>query len=73
MEQKYIALFLHQEAWNDYKRTCLPDINPAAGKRVPGRILYPSPERASNTNLPAVEPERNDNDPQPCKVGTAPG
>ena len=29
MEEKYVALFLNIEAWNDYKRTCLPSLAPA--------------------------------------------
>lgn len=69
--QKYFALFLHQETWNDYKRTCLPAIMPVRGRRVPARIYYPEPERISNPNIPPTDqqPERNDNDPQPCRVG----
>lgn len=69
MEEKYIALFQNPEVWNDYKRTCLPDLTPAAGAAaVPGRFLYGSEERNVNPNIPppAEQPARNDNDPNPC-------
>lgn len=69
MEEKYIALFQNPEVWNDYKRTCLPDLTPAAGAaEVPGRFLYGSGERNVNPNIPAPadQPARNDNDPNAC-------
>ncbi|HEY9516716.1 MAG TPA: SusD/RagB family nutrient-binding outer membrane lipoprotein [Gemmatimonadaceae bacterium] len=67
--EKYIALFQQLEPWNDYKRTCLPDITPAQPRGVPGRLLYPlSAERNANPNIPAPssQPVRNWNDPNPC-------
>ena len=68
MTEKYIALFQQAEVWNDFKRTCLPLISPAAGTEVIGRPLYGSAERAANSNLPvpAAQPTRNDNDPAAC-------
>ena len=69
IQQKYIALFLSPETWNDYKRTCLPAITTAvAGERVPARLFYPQTERQSNPNVPDVneQPARNDNDPNAC-------
>lgn len=72
IQQKYIALFLSPELWNDYKRTCLPDITPAVGgQRVPARLFYAQSERQTNPNVPDVnaQPARNDNDPNPCKTG----
>jgi hypothetical protein len=69
MEQKYIASFLMTEAYNDYKRTCLPDITERVGG-MPGRLFYAQQERLSNSNVPAtgVDPndKYNDNDPAPC-------
>jgi hypothetical protein len=69
MTQKYIASFLMTETFNDYKRTCLPDITERAGG-MPGRLFYSSQERLSNSNVPAtgVDPndKYNDNDPTPC-------
>jgi hypothetical protein len=69
MEQKYIATFLMTEAYNDYKRTCLPDINERVGG-MPGRVFYAQQERLSNSNVPptGVDPsdKYNDNDPAPC-------
>ncbi len=69
MKQKFLGLFLEPEVWNDYKRTCLPARSPAQGHAtIPGRWLYSISERQTNPNVPPPEqqPERNDNDPQPC-------
>jgi hypothetical protein len=71
MNEKYIVLFQNIETWNDYKRTCFPQISPIAGGVngvVPGRLLYPVGERQTNTNIPPVnaQPARNWNDPNPC-------
>lgn len=69
MEQKYIALFLNPEVFNDYKRTCLPAISERASG-MPGRLYYASQERQSNPNIPqtGTDPndKYNDNDPAPC-------
>lgn len=69
MAQKFIALYLVAEVWNDYKRTCLPAKNPPPGiPDVIARLLYSPDERETNTNVPPPEqqPERNANDPQGC-------
>jgi hypothetical protein len=69
MKQKFIGLFLELEVWSDYKRTCLPARVPAPGhSEIPGRWLYSGTERQTNPNVPPPEeqPERNDNDPEPC-------
>jgi hypothetical protein len=75
MEEKYLALFLNIEAWNDYKRTCLPSLAPAAplGSHDPattpiaGRIPYGITEINANPNTPNVSPTgQNRNDPNPC-------
>jgi hypothetical protein len=69
MIEKYIAQFQNVDAYNDYKRTCLPEIRPSGtSQAVIGRILYSDTERAANPNipLPTNQPARNDNDPQAC-------
>jgi len=67
MDQKYIALFLNAEVYNDYKRTCLPAITENTGG-MPGRLFYGQDERQSNTNVPepGAQPLRNANDPSAC-------
>ena len=72
--EKYIADFQEIEAWNDYKRTCLPALTPAvpplaAPGGIPGRLFYPvSTERSSNPNIPAPQdqPSRNWDQPVAC-------
>jgi hypothetical protein len=73
MTQKYIALFLNIETYNDYKRTCLPAITPITSDGVPGRLLYGRTERQTNPNIPApdLQPARNDNDPNACPAVAA--
>jgi hypothetical protein len=70
MTEKYIALFQNIEVWNDWKRTCLPALTPAAGTvgGIPARLLYAQSERNTNTNipLPSDQPARNWNDPNAC-------
>ncbi len=66
MEEKYVATFRTLESWNDYKRTCYPNITPTAGKtNVVARLPYGSQERSTNPNVPALgaQPTRNWNDP----------
>jgi hypothetical protein len=67
MEEKYVALFQNTESWNDYKRTCYPNIAPTDGSGyLPVRLLYSGAERASNPNIPSPSqaPKRNANDPK---------
>ena len=71
MTEKYITLFQNIEAWNDYKRTCLPTLTPALGRSVvPGRIPYGITELQTNPNAltdpPALNTGRNANDPGAC-------
>ena len=68
--EKYIVDFqLGEEAWNDYKRTCTPNLVPTApaGTTIPGRMYYDAPEQNTDTNIPAVDQGvngiRNKNDP----------
>ncbi|HEX2611401.1 MAG TPA: SusD/RagB family nutrient-binding outer membrane lipoprotein [Gemmatimonadales bacterium] len=78
MEEKYVTLFLNIEAWNDYKRTCLPALAPAptslgsttpGTNPIPGRLPYGITEINANPNTPNVSPVgRNANDPNPCPV-----
>ena len=66
MIEKWIALFQNIEAYSDYRRTCVPNLAPAAGAEIiPGRVLYAFSERNTNTNVPSpsAQPVRNDNDP----------
>jgi hypothetical protein len=66
LTEKYIALFGSIEPFNDYKRTCFPNVTPtASGQKIPARLLYDARERQTNTNVPGAQaqPTRNDNDP----------
>jgi starch-binding outer membrane protein, SusD/RagB family len=69
LTEKYIVDFqLGEEAWNDYKRTCTPNLAPtAAGQPIPGRLYYDASEQNTDTNIPApntgVNGLRNKNDP----------
>lgn len=71
MNEKYIVLFQNIETWNDYKRTCFPQVTPingGVGGVIPGRLLYPVAEQNANPNFPPpnAQPLRNWNDPNPC-------
>lgn len=69
LTEKYIVDFqLGEEAWNDYKRTCTPNLVPTApGVPIPGRLYYDATEQNTNTSIPApgtgVNGLRNKNDP----------
>jgi len=69
LEEKYIALFQNYEVYNDWKRTCYPNLTPAtqaAAGNIPARFTYPVAERSSNPeNIPdaGAQPRRNANDP----------
>ncbi len=67
MQEKYVSLFQSIEVWNDYKRTCYPNLTPTDGSNfLPARLLYSGTERASNPNIPSPSqaPRRNANDPK---------
>jgi hypothetical protein len=77
LDEKYEALFLNIEVWNDYKRTCLPPLAsaPPAGSNAPGtgpiagRLPYGISDINANPNTPGVAPTgQNPNDPNPCPV-----
>lgn len=64
--ERYIALFQTYEPWNQYKRTCYPNLAPTVpGGRIPARFFYDTSERQTNTSIPAADPQptRNRNDP----------
>jgi hypothetical protein len=66
LTEKYIALFESIEPWNDYKRTCYPNLTPTvSGQKVPARLLYDAGERQTNSSIPPAQsqPTRNPNDP----------
>ena len=65
MEEKYVALFQNTEVWNDYRRTCYPNLTPAAGTFIPARLVYGTDERRANANIPSPsqQPKRNQDDP----------
>ena len=69
LEEKYIALFQNYEVYNDWKRTCYPNLTPASqayGGNIPARFTYPIAERTSNPEnvpVPGEQPRRNANDP----------
>jgi hypothetical protein len=67
MTEKYIVLFQNLETWNDYKRTCLPVLTPAAGSSaIPARLVYPLSEINANPSIPGSGPQQNWNDPNAC-------
>jgi hypothetical protein len=55
MTQKYIALYSQLEPFNDWRRTGIPALSPAAGQNaIPRRLPYPQSERLFNgTNMPS--------------------
>jgi hypothetical protein len=76
MTEKYIVMYQNPEAWNDYKRTCLPVLKPARSRsRIPGRIFYGATEEQTNPgpgHTPASSDQnlfsvRNANDPNSCQ------
>jgi hypothetical protein len=67
--EKYIRLFQNFEAWNDYRRTCFPRLDPVPGASdLPARLAHPATEAAANPNIPDPEqqPLFNWNDPNRC-------
>ena len=76
MTEKYILMFQNVEAWNDWKRTCIPVLTPITalpqfGNTVPSRMFYGATEQQTNpTNIPAIGTPPNGafnwNDPNKC-------
>jgi starch-binding outer membrane protein, SusD/RagB family len=53
-EEEYVAYFQNIEAWQSYKRTCWPNLDPSGARlRVPIRLLYGTTEQNTNTNTPS--------------------
>ena len=54
IHQKYIAFWLFQpiEAYNDYRRTLIPEMNNTVAP-PPNRFPYPQDEVAANENVPS--------------------
>lgn len=66
LTEKYIVTYQTIEGWNDYKRTCFPNLAPVVeGRTIPARLFYDTAERQTNTSIPdpSLQPARNDNDP----------
>ena len=66
LTEKYISDFQSIEAWNDYKRTCSPNLVPlVAGKKIPARFFDDASERQTDSSVPrpTQQPTRNANDP----------
>lgn len=66
LTERYISLFQTYEPWNQYKRTCYPNLAPTvSGGRIPARLFYDTSERQTNTSIPTADaqPTRNRNDP----------
>lgn len=53
MTQKYIALYLQPEVYNDWRRTDIPTLEPTAGTTIPVRWHYSSDEYLFNANSPS--------------------
>jgi hypothetical protein len=65
LTEKYIALFQTIEPFNDYKRTCFPNLTSnVAGQIIPARLFYDVSEVQTNTSLKKAseQPRRNAND-----------
>jgi hypothetical protein len=63
MTEKYVQLFQNVEAWQDWKRTNIPNLTPAPNGTIPRRLVYPLSERNANPNISGPGPTRNWNDP----------
>ena len=66
LTERYIALFQTYEPYEQYKRTCFPNVAPVVSSgRIPARLYYDTSEQQTNTSIPAAgaQPVRNDNDP----------
>ena len=80
MIEKYVTLFQNIEAWNDYRRMCipalvadtLPSVNPQFRHKIPGRLFYSGSEGNVNPHIPDPSTQistngfRNPNDTADC-------
>jgi hypothetical protein len=54
-EEYYIELFQNIEAWQVWKRTCYPNLDPAGtATMIPARLYYGQREENANPNTPSV-------------------
>jgi hypothetical protein len=54
MNEKYVAMFSHIEAWTDWRRTGFPELSVYPGAQldeIPRRLPYPQDERLYNANF----------------------
>lgn len=63
LTSKYIALFQNYEVWNDYKRTCWPNLVKnttavAPTNFIPGRFYFGASERQTNSKIPSVSAQQ---------------
>jgi hypothetical protein len=63
MTEKYIGNFQNIDVWQDWKRTGIPNLQPASGGVIPRRLTYPLSERNTNPNITSPGPAKNWNDP----------
>jgi hypothetical protein len=65
IREKYKALLLNPQIWNDWKRTGFPELTTFENRKIPRRFLYPDNERTTNANFPGTLGiyHRNENDP----------
>ncbi|GAC1651149.1 MAG: SusD/RagB family nutrient-binding outer membrane lipoprotein [Gemmatimonadaceae bacterium] len=57
LEEKYVTNYLSLEPYQDYLRTCVPNLALPAGAQkpfAPGRFFYGFNERISNPNIPSL-------------------
>jgi hypothetical protein len=67
--EKYTTLFLDPESWQDYLRTCVPNLSLAGAAKatyIPARFYYANSERITNPNIPDpnAQPKANANFPK---------
>ena len=53
LDQKYAALYMQTEAYNDYRRTGYPNLTPLNSAGIPDRYPYSQDELNYNKNTPA--------------------
>ena len=53
LTQKYIAMFIQPEVFNDLRRNDFPDLTPTSGSQIPVRWNYSEFEILFNPNVPA--------------------
>jgi hypothetical protein len=53
LTQKYIAMFIQPEVFNDLRRNDFPNLTPTSGSQLPVRWNYSGDEALFNPNVPA--------------------